>query len=134
MSPDTTKEIPTVTDNLFSAGTIPQHLVSVDGTVNGEFTWGMCNHYAKPQSDYQNILTGGTDSTKFMWLNHFHVLAISSKFYLFMTADKFRSHSGITTTSPASEFWGINESILYSTETILSTTAGIVDTGASARK
>lgn len=34
------------------------------------------------------------------------------------------------TTSPASEFWGINESIRYGTSTtILSTTAGIVDTG-----
>lgn len=33
-------------------------------------------------------------------------------------------------TSPASEFWGINESIRYGTSTtILSTTAGIVDTG-----
>ena len=33
-------------------------------------------------------------------------------------------------TSPASEFWGINESITYGTSTsILSTTAGIVDTG-----
>lgn len=36
----------------------------------------------------------------------------------------------ITTTSPASEFWGINQSIRYGTSTnILSTTAGIVDTG-----
>ncbi|KAH8984538.1 aspartic peptidase domain-containing protein [Lactarius hatsudake] len=35
-----------------------------------------------------------------------------------------------TTTSPASEFWGINESIRYgASTTILSTTAGIVDTG-----
>ena len=36
----------------------------------------------------------------------------------------------LTTTSPASEFWGINQSIRYGTSTnILSTTAGIVDTG-----
>ncbi|KAL4245114.1 Polyporopepsin [Abortiporus biennis] len=36
----------------------------------------------------------------------------------------------ITTTYPASFFWGINQSIRYSTGTaILSTTAGIVDTG-----
>jgi len=36
----------------------------------------------------------------------------------------------ITTTSPASEFWGINESIRYgASTTILATTAGIVDTG-----
>jgi len=97
LSPDTTEEIPTVTDNLFSAKTIPEHLVSVsfepitaDDTVNGELTWG------------------GTDSTKFTGSITF---------------------TGITATSPASEFWGINESILYGTETILSTTAGIVDTG-----
>lgn len=35
----------------------------------------------------------------------------------------------ITSTSPASEFWGINQSIKYGGTTILSTTAGIVDTG-----
>jgi cathepsin E len=36
----------------------------------------------------------------------------------------------VTTTSPASLFWGINQSVRYSTSTnILSTTAGIVDTG-----
>ena len=35
----------------------------------------------------------------------------------------------ITTTSPASTFWGIDQSISYGDETILSTTAGIVDTG-----
>ncbi len=37
--------------------------------------------------------------------------------------------SPITTTSPASKYWGIDQSIRYSTSTaILSTTAGIVDT------
>lgn len=36
----------------------------------------------------------------------------------------------LTKTSPASEFWGINQSIRYGTSTsILSSTAGIVDTG-----
>ncbi|KAH9926239.1 aspartic peptidase domain-containing protein, partial [Epithele typhae] len=38
--------------------------------------------------------------------------------------------SPLTTTSPASEFFGINQSIRYGTSTsILSSTAGIVDTG-----
>jgi len=38
--------------------------------------------------------------------------------------------SPITTTFPASEFWGINQSVRYGTSTsILTTTAGIVDTG-----
>ena len=35
----------------------------------------------------------------------------------------------LTTTSPASTFWGINQSISYGGTTILSETAGIVDTG-----
>lgn len=35
----------------------------------------------------------------------------------------------LTTTSPASTFWGINQSISYGSTTILSSTAGIVDTG-----
>ena len=37
--------------------------------------------------------------------------------------------SSITSTSPASEYWGINQSITYGSTSILSTTAGIVDTG-----
>ncbi|KAL4080791.1 acid protease [Scleroderma citrinum] len=35
----------------------------------------------------------------------------------------------ITGTSPASNYWGIDQSISYGSKTILSTTAGIVDTG-----
>ncbi|KJA16831.1 hypothetical protein HYPSUDRAFT_147208 [Hypholoma sublateritium FD-334 SS-4] len=35
----------------------------------------------------------------------------------------------ITTTSPASQYWGIDQSISYGGTTILSSTAGIVDTG-----
>lgn len=35
----------------------------------------------------------------------------------------------ITKTSPASEFWGIDQSITYGNQNILSSTAGIVDTG-----
>ncbi|KAG6840770.1 hypothetical protein C0991_004555 [Blastosporella zonata] len=40
------------------------------------------------------------------------------------------TYTPVTTTSPASFYWGINQSIRYSTSTsILSSTAGIVDTG-----
>ncbi|KAG2076957.1 acid protease [Suillus decipiens] len=39
------------------------------------------------------------------------------------------AYTFITTTSPASTYWGINESIKYGSKTILSSTAGIVDTG-----
>ncbi|KAK2464671.1 hypothetical protein APHAL10511_003247, partial [Amanita phalloides] len=35
----------------------------------------------------------------------------------------------VTSTYPASAYWGINESITYGSRTILSSTAGIVDTG-----
>ncbi|KAG0705810.1 acid protease [Suillus ampliporus] len=39
------------------------------------------------------------------------------------------SYVPITSTSPASEYWGIDQSISYGTTSILSETAGIVDTG-----
>ncbi|KAG2368815.1 hypothetical protein BDR07DRAFT_1477728 [Suillus spraguei] len=51
---------------------------------------------------------GGTDATKY-------------------TGDI--AYTFITTTNPASTYWGINESIKYGSKTILSSTAGIVDTG-----
>ncbi|KAF8167357.1 aspartic protease [Crassisporium funariophilum] len=55
------------------------------------------------------ITWGGTDSSKFTGSITFIPL---------------------TTTSPASEFWGINQSVRYGASTsILATTAGIVDTG-----
>jgi cathepsin E len=97
LSPATTQEIPTVTDNLFSQGVISAHEIGVSfepsitgNDLNGEITWG------------------GTDSSKFTGSITF---------------------TPVTTTSPASEFWGINQSIKSGTTTILATTAGIVDTG-----
>ncbi|EKM61628.1 uncharacterized protein PHACADRAFT_135435 [Phanerochaete carnosa HHB-10118-sp] len=39
------------------------------------------------------------------------------------------NYVSLTNTSPASEYWGINESITYGSTSILSSTAGIVDTG-----
>lgn len=39
------------------------------------------------------------------------------------------NYVSLTTTSPASDYWGIDQSITYGGSTILSTTAGIVDTG-----
>lgn len=39
------------------------------------------------------------------------------------------TYTPITTTYPASSYWGINESITYGSTTILSSTVGIVDTG-----
>ncbi|CAA7264829.1 unnamed protein product [Cyclocybe aegerita] len=98
LSPAATTFIPTVTDNLFSQGTISANEIGISfepttasEVLNGELTWG------------------GTDSSKFTgsitWVP-------------------------ITSTSPASLYWGINQSVRYgSSTTILSTTAGIVDTG-----
>ncbi|KAM6493211.1 aspartic peptidase A1 [Amanita muscaria] len=39
------------------------------------------------------------------------------------------TYTPVTTTFPASYYWGINESITYGTTTVLASTAGIVDTG-----
>ena len=91
--------IPTVTDNLFSQGTIEEEVLGVffaptttEESANGEMTFG------------------GIDDSK-----------ITQDVQFFP----------ITATSTASEFWGIDQSITYGTEgtTILSSTAGIVDTG-----
>ncbi|KAJ8475028.1 hypothetical protein ONZ45_g15748 [Pleurotus djamor] len=98
LSPATSSSVPTVTDNLFSQGTITQNLIGISynptnslDIVNGELTWG------------------GTDSSKLTGPIGF---------------------APITSTFPASAYWGINQSVRYgSSTTILSSTAGIVDTG-----
>ncbi|KDR82142.1 hypothetical protein GALMADRAFT_135505 [Galerina marginata CBS 339.88] len=60
------------------------------------------------ESENGEITWGGTDSTKFT----------GSITYI-----------PLTRASPANEYWGINQSVRYGTTAILSTTAGIVDTG-----
>ncbi|KAJ7201369.1 family A1 protease [Mycena pura] len=99
LSPDSNLVISTVTDNLFSQGTITQNMIGVsfepptstaDSQTNGEITFG------------------GTDESKY-------------------TGEI--TYTPITSTSPASKYWGIDQSISYGGATILSTTAGIVDTG-----
>ncbi|EIM81431.1 family A1 protease [Stereum hirsutum FP-91666 SS1] len=91
--------VPTVTDNLFSQGTISVESIGIsyeptttssEGTMNGELTFG------------------GVDSGK-------------------TTGDV--NYVPITSTSPASNYWGIDQSITYNDATILESTAGIVDTG-----
>ena len=63
LSPDTDSEIPTVTDNLFSRGTISAHEIGVSfepitgssgEELNGEITWGVSNYYLKPQPHFYN--------------------------------------------------------------------------------
>ncbi|KAJ3529152.1 hypothetical protein NM688_g7891 [Phlebia brevispora] len=100
LSPDTRDTIPTgesFTDNLFTQGAIPEHLVAVsfEPTTTEESTNG-------------EVTFGGTDSSKF-------------------TGEI--SFVPITSTSPASEFWGIDQSITLGSTSILTETAGIVDTG-----
>nr|GAT49303.1 acid protease [Mycena chlorophos] len=91
--------VPTVTDNLFSQGTIPVESIGISyvpttsaNAQNGELTFG------------------GTDSSKF-------------------TGDI--TYVPITSTSPASEYWGVDQSVTYGQDgtSILSLTSGIVDTG-----
>ncbi|KAJ7069510.1 acid protease [Mycena amicta] len=91
--------VPTVTDNLFSQGTIPVESIGISyvpttttDAANGELTFG------------------GVDDTKF-------------------TGDI--TFVPITKTAPASQYWGIDQSVTYGQDgsTILDLTAGIVDTG-----
>lgn len=58
LSPATTSTIPTVTDNLFSQGTISAHSIGISfepttvvETVNGEITWGEYLYYG-PATDH----------------------------------------------------------------------------------
>ena len=56
LSPDTSGSIPTVTDNLLSAGTISAHEIGISfepitsssgEQLNGEITWGVCIYFSK---------------------------------------------------------------------------------------
>ncbi|KAK0500685.1 aspartic peptidase A1 [Armillaria luteobubalina] len=119
LSPATTTLIPTVTDNLYSQGSITNDEIGVyfapttqDEVVNGELSWGIylrfCSTSFLSRTNCNSIL-GGTDSSK-----------ITGSI----------GYAPITSTYPASVYWGIDESITYGTSTsILSSTAGIVDTG-----
>ncbi|KAG2114836.1 acid protease [Suillus clintonianus] len=89
-------EVPTVTDNLYTQGTIGSEVLGVffapasSSDSNGELTFG------------------GYDASK-----------INGSI----------NYVPITSTFPASGFWGIDQSIAYGTTSILTETAGIVDTG-----
>jgi saccharopepsin len=93
-----TGTVPTVSDNLFSQGTISEEVLGAyfipapETSKNGELTFG------------------GYDESAIVGLVNY---------------------VSLTTTSPASSFWGIDQSISYGDTTILSSTAGIVDTGTS---
>lgn len=91
-----TDSVPTVTDNLFSAGTISEEVIGI---------------YYVPAAESSSTGTldfGATDSSSY---------------------SGSITYTPITATSPASQYWGIDQSISYGGSTILSSTAGIVDTG-----
>ncbi|KAG0695483.1 acid protease [Suillus ampliporus] len=91
--------------NVQSVPTVTDNLYS-KGIISTE-TLGI--YFAPPSSSSTGELTfGGSDSSK----------TTSSVNYV-----------PLTTTSPASNYWGIDQSIAYGSFTILSETAGIVDTG-----
>ncbi|KAJ7354289.1 aspartic peptidase A1 [Mycena albidolilacea] len=95
----TGEPIPTVTDNLFSQGTITGDLFAI---------------YFQPTTTDEDangsIAFGGIDSTKF-------------------TGEI--AYTPVTSTSPASQYWGIDQEVTYGTTNILASTAGIVDTGST---
>ncbi|KAF9202351.1 hypothetical protein BGZ49_007480 [Haplosporangium sp. Z 27] len=102
LSPITNKgeNIPTPTDNLHSAGKIGSDVI---GVYFKTITDG------STQETNGEITFGGVDSTKYT----------GSITYV-----------PVTTTSPASEYWGIDvSSITYGSSKVSSTTHGIVDTG-----
>ncbi|KAF9228380.1 acid protease [Gyrodon lividus] len=91
-----TYEVPTVTDNLYSQGTISQEVLGI---------------YYVPASESNSdgeLTFGGYDRSV-------------------MTHDV--NYVPLTITFPASYYWGIDECISYGNTTILSETAGVVDSG-----
>ncbi|KAF8815052.1 aspartic peptidase A1 [Phlegmacium glaucopus] len=100
LSPDTQANIPTVTDNLFVTGKITSNEVAISFVPSTSTSGNEING---------ELTWGGTDSKKFTGSITF---------------------APITGTSPANQYWGIDLSIRYGdATTILSTTAGIIDTG-----
>lgn len=102
----TGEQVPTVTDNLFAQGTISSNSIGI----SYEPSTASPSTPDAPGVMNGELNFGGTDSTK-----------ISGEI----------TFVPITKTSPASNYWGIDQSVTYgsSGETILNTTAGIVDTG-----
>jgi saccharopepsin len=92
--------VPTVSDNLFSQGTISEEVLGIYYTPVAETT----------ANGTGELTFGGYDES-----------AIVGRV----------NYVPLTQTSPASSFWGIDQSISYGDTTILSSTAGIVDSGST---
>ena len=114
--------VPTVTDNLFSQGAIANASLGIfyqptteEGALNGELTFG------------------GVDESKcatfFLHCSPAYIHAKNADTRCRITGDV--TYVPITSTAPASNYWGIDQNLSYGDggETLLSGSAGIVDTG-----
>lgn len=130
--PSTDAVVPTVVDNLYNQGFIPNYELGIyfeatnsyQGVSNGELTFGQ---YVKPfcRPDVWPYL-GGTDESKYTGTITYTWVNISS---LYITGWELGS-SPVTSIAPASEYWGIDQSLSYGDLTLLGPgTPGIVDTG-----
>ncbi|KAF8495710.1 aspartic peptidase domain-containing protein [Russula emetica] len=97
--PDNSSIIPTVTDNLVQQGTIKQNVVAV--------SFEPANSTADINLNGE-LTFGGTNPANYIGNITYH---------------------NLTTTAPASQYFGVDASFQYNNETILNTSAGIVDTG-----
>ncbi|KAJ6489065.1 aspartic peptidase domain-containing protein [Mycena sanguinolenta] len=101
LTTEDSRKIPTVTDNLFKEGTIQANVMGV--------YFQPLNSSTDANSD-GSIAFGGADPTKFTGSI---------------------SYTPITSTTPASSYWGIDQTVSYGSTSILDSTAGIVDTGST---
>jgi hypothetical protein len=118
---DKTAGVSTVVDNLFTQGTIPINAVSVSytptttvGAANGEVTFG------------------ATDSSKYAFLLHCFLHLLMDKMVLSLRFTGEIGYVPITSTAPASRYWGIDQTLTYgggNSGTQLLSSSGIVDTG-----
>ena len=72
LSPDSGSSIPTVTDNLFSQGTISSDSIGISfepatsqSDENGELTWGKSSSKVFEELGNSSLVLGGVDSSKF---------------------------------------------------------------------
>ncbi|EPS96549.1 hypothetical protein FOMPIDRAFT_60461 [Fomitopsis schrenkii] len=99
-----TTTVPTVTDNLYAQGTISTEVIGIS------YVPTAANSATTNSALNGELSFGGVDNTKY-------------------TSDI--TYTPITTTSPASMYWGINQDVTYGQNgtTLLSGNPGIVDTG-----
>ncbi len=112
--------VPTVTDNAFTLGLIGTKEVgiSLEPTTSLSVTNG-------------ELVFGGIDTSKFTGNLLSVSVSVIPHYAVVFSLINVLSHSPITSTSPASTFVGIDQTITYGTAgtPILASTAGILDTG-----